>query len=83
MAKVYRTPMEHKTDPEVVPVCTICGYEMESVECHYCHGECGWFPYLDEPFEYAPDEWRVCPECEGHGYYWECPAIPHKEQKHE
>lgn len=62
---------------EDVPLCAVCGYEMETEECYKCFGEGGRDLYEENPVEYAPGDWENCDACEGIGYYWQCPQTPH------
>lgn len=58
-----------------VEVCSICGCDMQWVDCWECHGE-GAFDYHEmSPIEYGPADIERCETCQGKGGYLECEAI--------
>lgn len=61
-----------------VPICAVCGCELEWVDCGYCYGD-GLIDLHDEdPINFDPGDMSRCPECHGRGGWLECPNIPHE-----
>ena len=59
------------------PLCPVCGYLCEWMECETCDGEGGWYPHEISPIEYPdPDELSPCQICNGAGGWWLCPNPP-------
>lgn len=74
---------EEMNDGYSVPSCTICGSDMESVECWQCFGDGGWHDCGDDccPCLDKEEITRDCDECNGQGWYWQCTALPHTDEQ--
>lgn len=74
--KIVTDLIENPPQPKT---CTVCGAELEWVDCWKCFGEGGIDETDIDPLE--GDEFSMCDEFHGEGGYLECPDLPHKETK--
>lgn len=78
-------------DPDyVVEICSVCGLELDWVECCECGGNGGFDndelmalarpprAMEEDPLWYDGIEWETCQACHGEGGWTECPALPHE-----
>jgi DnaJ-class molecular chaperone len=65
--------------------CLECGStDVESVDCHQCHGEGGFDSddlMEEDPLWYDGVDWEKCDDCGGLGHYWVCWTCVDKARK--
>lgn len=61
-----------------IPVCTVCGYDLDWEECGECQGD-GFLDWetlqFEDPLWYSPGDTEVCHNCNGKGgwrFCWLC-----------
>ena len=59
--------------------CSICGAELEWVDCYNGCDDGEFDGYEEDPMWYSPGETYRCEVCKGRGGYLECPNLPHKD----
>ncbi|NJO83531.1 MAG: hypothetical protein HC828_12410 [Blastochloris sp.] len=87
-ALAFRRWYQHRREraDDTSPPCAICGIEMEPVECFTCDGEGGRDAdelMEEDPLWYDEIDWEDCEDCQGKGYFWQCPNLDcHMEVPH-
>ena len=69
-------------EPDEHEFCSMCGTQLEWVQCYECGGEGDFDANDEDPVNFAPgEEYETCQLCRGRGGWLDCPASERHEKE--